>query len=169
MMKRKHSAHAGDRNENPKKPRRAPYQSAAATTASIEHPVLLRLYSEVLTLRHYLLSRFPASSKLKSRRRKLSQLGIEHPGQQDIASRGIDVELGELLDATLVGVPPGVDIEKRKDAERVRDRDLDSFTQEVSASINSAGTFKPGYFLQAEVSKLGTGGTLATMIGCSKG
>lgn len=139
-------------NPPSKKARLASDQSAAATHASVEHPVLSRLYPEVLSLRHYLLSRLPASSTLKNRRRKLSQLGIR-TDHQDAAPRGIDLELGELLDATLVGVVPGPRAGNPEVAARERHGDLESFTQEVAAASNgSAGTFKPGYFLQAEVS-----------------
>jgi hypothetical protein len=141
----------GGRNPRSKKPRLVADQSPAATPASIEHPVLSRLYPEVLSLRHYLLSRLPASSKSKSRRRNLSQLGL-HTRHQNTAPRGIDLELAKLLDATLVGVVPSSRAGKPEIAVRERDGDLDSFTQEVAASNASAGTFKPGYFLQAEVS-----------------
>ncbi|KAJ4344797.1 Telomerase reverse transcriptase [Didymosphaeria variabile] len=150
-MKRKRNGPepAVGRTPRSKKARLATDQSPVATPA-IEHPVLSRLYPGVLSLRHYLLSRLPASSKLKSRRRKISQLGI-HPGQGDIAPRGIDLELGELLDTTLVGVIPSSRAKKPEEATRERDGDLESFTQEVAASNGSAGTFKPGYFLQAEI------------------
>jgi hypothetical protein len=152
-MKRKgnDSNPVGARNSRSKKPRLVADQSPAATHASIEHPVLSRLYPEVLSLRHYLLSRLPASSRSKSRRRNLSQLGI-HAGHQDTAPRGIDLELAELLDTTLVGVVPNSRAGKPELAVRERNGDLESFTQEVAVSNGSAGTFKPGYFLQAEVS-----------------
>lgn len=161
-MKRKRNAPepaGGRNNQRSKKARLTSDQSPVATIASIQHPVLSRLYPEVLSLRHYLLSRLPASSRLKSRRRKLSQLGI-HPGHQDTAPRGIDLELGELLDTTLVGVIPSSRAERPEDAARQRDGDLESFTQEVATSNGSAGTFKPGYFLHAEVSLAGVGDTI---------
>ena len=112
--------------------------------------MLSRLYPEVLSLRHYLLSRLPASSGSKSRRRHLSQLGII-TGDQSTAPRGIDLELGEVLDATLVGVLPSRRAANPEVAARERDDDLENFTQEVAANNASAGTFKPGYFLQDEV------------------
>lgn len=159
MGKRKRTAHAGNRNAHPKKARRAaPDQSPAATTVSVEHPVLSRLYPDLLSLRHYLLSRLPASSKLRDRRRKLSELGREHPSHGDTAPRGIDLELGELLDSTLVGVLPCT--ARRQDADKERSNDLESFSQEVLATSNSAGTFKAGYFLQAEVSRFDIGDVL---------
>ncbi|KAL5391507.1 hypothetical protein DPSP01_001371 [Paraphaeosphaeria sporulosa] len=138
------------RNPRPKKPRLATNQSPVATPASIEHPVLSRMYSEVLSLRHYLLSRLPASSRSKNRRRNLSQLG-KCTGHQDTAPRGIDPELSKLLDATLVGVVPSPRAGNPEVAARERDGDLETFTQEVAASNGTAGTFKPGYFLQAEI------------------
>ncbi|KAL5463064.1 hypothetical protein PMIN06_001306 [Paraphaeosphaeria minitans] len=141
---------AGGRNPRSKKARLATDQSHAATPPAIEHPVLSRLYPEVLSLRHYLLSRLPASSRSKNRRRNLSRLGIP-TRHQDTAPRGIDLELADLLDATLVGVVPSPRAGNPESAARERDGDLESFTQEVAASNGSAGTFKPGYFPQAEI------------------
>ncbi|KAL1595840.1 Telomerase reverse transcriptase [Paraconiothyrium brasiliense] len=149
-MKRKRNVPELGRNPGSKKARLGADQSPVATPAVIEHPVLSRLYPEVLSLRHYLLSRLPTSSKLRSRRRKISQLGL-HSGQEDIAPRGIDLELGELLDTTLVGVVPISRAKGPEEAARERDKDLESFTQEVAASNGSTGSFKPGYFLQAEI------------------
>lgn len=139
------------RNPRSKKPSLVTDQSPAATPASVEHPVLSRLYPEVLSLRHYLLSRLPASSASKNRQRHLSQLGT-CTGDQSTAPRGIDLELGKLLDATLVGVLQRPRAGNPEVAAKERDGDLESFTQEVAASNASAGTFKPGYFLQGEVS-----------------
>ena len=165
-MKRGRRAHAGNQHAIPKGATRAADQSSVATTASVEHPVLSRLYPDVLSLRHYLLSRLPASSRAKARRRKLSQLGLlEHPGHGDTAppARSLDLELAELLDTTLVGVLPGAS--RRDDAERQMSRDLDSFSQEISATNPSAGTFKHGYLLQAEVSQFDVGDARGPMTG----
>jgi len=147
-MKRKRNAHPG--GGPPKKARRPADQSAVATMAFVEHPVLARLYPDVLSLRHYLLSRLPASSK--SRRRKLSQLGHQHLRDEGTAPRADDLELGELLDTTLVGALPTIAAEKREEAAKERDRDIESFSQQLPLTT-SASTFKAGYFLQSEVSR----------------
>jgi hypothetical protein len=145
-MKRKRSAHVG--GKPPKRARGAVDQSPSATTADVEHPVLSRLYPHVTSLRQYLLSRLPTSSK--SRRRKLGQLGLQH-GQDATTAREIDVKLGNLLDSVVVGVlPSSADAAVREKAAQERERDLESFSQQLPAET-TAGTFKPGYFLQSEV------------------
>jgi hypothetical protein len=114
--------------------------------------VLSRLYPQVATLRHYLLSRLPSSSK--NRRRKLAQLGLHPPDADATSPRGIDDQLGDLLDAVVVGGLPSTttaDAAVRKAATQEREDDLESFSQQFPAGT-TASTFKPGYFLQPEVS-----------------
>lgn len=137
-MKRERSAHVVGRP--PKRARPAADQSAVATPPGVDHPVLRRLYPGVLSLRHYLLSRLPASSKY--RRRRLTQLGLHHHAQHHL-----DADLAQLLDATLIGIPRTADAAGQDEAAKDRARDIDTFSQQLS----SAGTFKPGYFLQSEV------------------
>jgi len=149
-MKRKSASctHGGAR----KKARRAENvnQSDTATTAGPDHPVLRRLYPQVLTLRHYLLSQLPKCSK--HRRRKISQLGLvtldENHGQASDADTG----LARLLDSTLVGLSSDTshDSSTQAYAEMERDREIERFTQQRSQST-SGGTFEPGYFMQCEV------------------
>lgn len=157
-MKRKRSTHGPDKP--PKRPRTADaptHQSPAATPVTVQHPVLNRLYPNVLSLRHYVLSRLPASSKFKSRRRKLSQIGRPLPSHADSPTCDtVDLELGELLDSTLVGVSPGshaqgpeTDFAKERDEQR--EKDLETFTQALSLA-NSASTLKPGSFDHDKVS-----------------
>lgn len=139
-MKRKRGSHVAGRS--PKKPKPAVDQSTSATPA---HPVLQRLYPQLLTLRHYLSSRLPRSSK--NRRRKISQLGQApaHPACD------ADVELAKLLDTTLVGGAfPNVSVEAPDQVDQDRDRDIAAFTQQLS-QVTPGGTFRPGYFLQPEV------------------
>lgn len=156
-MKRKandnNHAHVGSRP--PKRPRQAAGQSPTATPSCIQHPVLSRLYPKVVSLRHYLLSRLPASSK--NRRRKIAHLGVQQgPDQQDghTAPHGTDAELGKLLDATLIGVVSKhvTDDTAAIDIAKERDQDLKTFSQHLSSSRSTGGTFKQGYFLQKEVS-----------------
>jgi telomerase reverse transcriptase len=142
-MKRKRSSNA---NGTPrKKAKRAAKETAPP---GLDHPVLRHHYSQVLTLRQYLLAQLPLSSK--NRRRRISQLGQTPPAQDDASTRDADIQLGQLLDSTLIGclqnaVPEDVDQELKD-----RKREIESFTQQRSQSI-SGGTFKPGYFMQSEV------------------
>lgn len=145
-MKRKRSAHVRDRP--PKRARDALDQSAFATTPGVEHPVLRRLYPEVFSLRHYLLSRLSVASK--NRHRKISQLGKSDPSHHATATRGVDIGLGKLLDSTLVGVPPTAAAASREEAAKARDGDIVGFSQQLLNST-TGGTFKPGYFQQSEV------------------
>jgi hypothetical protein len=142
-MKRKRSAR--DHARPPKRARDALDESTVATNPGGEHPVLQRLYQRVFSLRHYLLSRLPVASK--TRRRKISQLGLSDPSHGATSSRGVDFELGQLLDSTLVGVPPKAIVTGQDDA---RDGDIVSFSQQLLGSTAGA-TFKPGYFQQGEV------------------
>ncbi|PSN65568.1 hypothetical protein BS50DRAFT_575538 [Corynespora cassiicola Philippines] len=147
-MKRKRGAHVGGRP--PKRSRNAGSQSPVATTAaSVDHPVLARIYPELLALRHYLLSQLPSSSK--NRRRRILQLGrpAKHP-LPDSATHALDVDLARLLDTTLVAVPPNSNVANPDRVARERERDLESFSQERPYGATGA-TFKEGYFLQSEV------------------
>jgi hypothetical protein len=148
-MKRKRSLHGGDRS--PKRPKAASSQSACATPQEVDHPVLRRLYPEVLSLRHYVLSRLPTSSK--NRRRRILQLGQSNP------SSDVDCELGQLLDSTLVGVTPKAATASRDEVIRTREREIQSFSQQLS-DCATGGTYIPGYFLQSEV------GILLLLISC---
>ncbi|KAI1760461.1 hypothetical protein GGR53DRAFT_509611 [Hypoxylon sp. FL1150] len=67
-----------------------------------QHAVLSQFYSQVLTLRQYVLSRLPPTSRL--RRRKVTAVGIidKTPGSP---TSDIERSLGVLLDSTLIGVP----------------------------------------------------------------
>jgi hypothetical protein len=143
-MKRKRSARGNARP--PKRARGALDESNVATNPGVEHPVLQRLYHRVFSLRHYLLARLPVASK--TRRRNISQLGLSDLSHGATALRGgVDFELGQLLDSTLVGVPPKAIATAQDDA---RDGDILNFSQQLLGSTAGA-TFKPGYFQQGEV------------------
>ena len=146
-MKRKRGAHVGDRP--PKRQQELSSQSAPATPPGVEHPVLQRLYPQVLTLRHYLLSRLPPSSK--NRRRKLSQLGQPAHARDSAVTRSVDIELAQVLDSALVGVPEETLASSDDDTPQARDKQIDYFTQHLP-DCATASTFNAGYFLQAEVS-----------------
>ncbi|KAH4908622.1 hypothetical protein HBI80_055510 [Parastagonospora nodorum] len=145
-MKRKPATHASG---GPRKKARRD-KPASASPPGPDHPVLRRLYPQVLTLRHHILSRLPKSSK--GRRRRIAQLGLATSAHDDAPTRDLDVQLGQLLDLALIGCVPDAEPGniQHEAKERDRDRELESFTQQRSQS-NSGGTFKSGYFLQSEV------------------
>lgn len=94
-----------------------------ARNGQITHPVISLYYREVLTLRQYLLSHLPVTSKL--RRRRIASLATSKTTDPSTRS------LAELLGSTLIGVlkqsTPKVDSE--------RQRDYHAFTQSQSRSI----------------------------------
>jgi hypothetical protein len=146
-MKRKPNTHMGTA---PSKKTKRAAESAASTAPGPDHPVLRRLYPQVLTLRHYLLSQLPKSSK--NRRRRLSQLGAT-PVQHDASAHDVDIQLGQLLDSALIGCFPATEPKNAAQEVKERDRDIENFTQQRSQNT-SGGTFKPGYFLQSEVGRV---------------
>lgn len=144
-MKRKCTAsHAG----GPRKKAQLVDQSANATPPSIEQPVLQRFYPQLLTLRHYLLSVLPKSSK--NRRRKLAQLGRPIAAKDAPSACALDIELGHLLDSTVIGKHEIGKIENEEELTRERVKDIEIFTQQLSPALTES-TFKPGYFLQSGV------------------
>ena len=147
-MKRKRSSHGGGGTR--KKTRHGVDQSASATP-SATHPVLQRLYAQVFTLRHYLLSRLPSSST--TRRRRISQLGHATAAEGTNPTHDLDVDVAQLLDSVLIGtqVHPGPQHSAHPDEER--DQDIEAFTQQRSQST-PGGTFKPGYFMQTVVGRV---------------
>ncbi|OTB18264.1 hypothetical protein K445DRAFT_245405 [Daldinia sp. EC12] len=84
-----------------KKEKTGPESNQPRAPPQTQHPVLNQFYPQVLTLRNYVLSRLPITSRL--RRKKVATVGI---GNHIPDSPLSDVErsLGSLLDDTLVGV-----------------------------------------------------------------
>lgn len=71
----------------------------AARDLTIGHTLLTQYYSEIQTLRQYIVSKLPASSRL--RRRKITSVGRDaSPPNQSHTEE--ERALGELLDSTLV-------------------------------------------------------------------
>ncbi|KAI0176167.1 hypothetical protein GGR52DRAFT_539829, partial [Hypoxylon sp. FL1284] len=66
------------------------------------HAVLGQFYPQVPTLRHFLLSRLPPTSRL--RRKKVASVGQVNK-TPDTSTSDVEHSLGVLLDTTLVGVP----------------------------------------------------------------
>ncbi|KAH0538165.1 hypothetical protein FGG08_005223 [Glutinoglossum americanum] len=108
------------------------------SSATISHPLLSLYYPRVATLRDYLISRLPSSSK--TRQRRIASLGIVTYGPA-IGKEGADADeegrditgkaLATLLDSTLVGVP----IHARSDSTN-RLKELETYSQHHSASAD---------------------------------
>ncbi|KAF1929540.1 uncharacterized protein M421DRAFT_4010 [Didymella exigua CBS 183.55] len=143
-MKRKRTPHAG----GPRKKAHPVDQSASATPAAIEQPVLQRFYPRLLTLRHYLLSVLPKSSR--NRHRRLAHLGRPIASNRAASTSEPDGELAQLLDSTVIGECRTAKINDQEQLVRDRIRDIETFTQQLSPAV-SGGTFEPGYFKQAEI------------------
>jgi hypothetical protein len=145
-MKRKYHPRA---NETPSKKTKC--AAGPATPSGPDHPVLRRLYPQVLTLRNYILLQLPNSSK--NRRRRISQLGVSTPAQDDASTHDVDIKVAQLLDSTLIGCAPDAAPKNQEQEARERSRDIEKFTQQRTQDA-TGGTFKPGYFLQSEVGRV---------------
>ncbi|KAI1341592.1 hypothetical protein F5Y15DRAFT_361504 [Xylariaceae sp. FL0016] len=85
-----------------KKGKLASSETAHPANSQAQHFVLNQFYSRVLTLRAYVVSKLPASSRL--RRRKVTAVGVvgKCPGTPPTTE---DSSLGVLLDTTFVAIP----------------------------------------------------------------
>ena len=127
--------------------------ASTSESDTITHPVLNRYYASVTTLRQYLLTRLPPSSK--ARRRILSHLGRapKHEPSACSPGRAEDYEtFTRWLDQHLVGVRELSGAQEQQ----ARVRDLDSFsqrrlTQFNEASATACSTASPPSFSQSEV------------------
>ncbi|KAI1382064.1 hypothetical protein F4677DRAFT_13815 [Hypoxylon crocopeplum] len=85
-----------------KKGRKGPKSNEQLAPLQAQHAVLNRFYPQVLTLRNYVLSRLPSTSKV--RRKKVTAVGrvAKAPG---LPISDVERSLGALLDSTLIGIP----------------------------------------------------------------
>ncbi|KAI9683334.1 MAG: hypothetical protein M1829_005404 [Trizodia sp. TS-e1964] len=97
----------------------------------LEHSVLLSYFPRVLTLREYLLSKLPASSK--SRRRKILSLGPADKGTGKCLETG---ELAKLLDTALIGIAR----DAQEEDGQARRKELLHFSQKQLAATNQSST-----------------------------
>ncbi|KAI1208082.1 uncharacterized protein F4807DRAFT_164634 [Annulohypoxylon truncatum] len=88
-----------------KKGKTQPETSQQSAPVQAQHAVLNQFYPQVLTLRNYVLSKLPATSRL--RRKKVAAVGIAKK-PSDSALSDVEQSLGILLDSTLVGIPDGL-------------------------------------------------------------
>ncbi|KAF2842799.1 hypothetical protein M501DRAFT_28316 [Patellaria atrata CBS 101060] len=112
----------------------------------INHPVLSCFYHNILTLRQYLLSRLPETSK--RRRRAITLFGFEDVDIQS-CPRSADIprkDILRLLDTTIVGFDNGIVPCRDDDYEH----DLAVFSQQVPGS-SLGSTLAPGDTLQSEI------------------
>ncbi|KAL7629462.1 Telomerase reverse transcriptase [Parahypoxylon ruwenzoriense] len=100
--KRRNSIGGLDGRPPTKKGRARPQSGRQQTPIQAQHSILNQFYPQVLTLRNYVLSRLPATSRL--RRKKIAVVGIasESPG---LPVSSEEQSLGALLDNTLIGIP----------------------------------------------------------------
>lgn len=104
-------------------------------------PLLQEYYQEVHSLRTYLVSRLPKSSK--KRRRRLLHYGLQVGHDDSIA---VEHSVVELLDSILVGTSKRVPTQEANQL----DEDISVFTQQVSESDVSISP-SAGHLRQAEV------------------
>ncbi|KXX74891.1 Telomerase reverse transcriptase [Madurella mycetomatis] len=95
-MPRKRNRSEGDRSSRPAKHVK---RANAACDTTIGHTLLTQYYSEIQTLRQYVISKLPASSRL--RRKKITSVGrgASPPNQSHTEE---ERAIGELLDSTIV-------------------------------------------------------------------
>jgi telomerase reverse transcriptase len=104
----------------------------------IKQAVLAQYYVKVLSLREYLLSKLPASSKM--RRKKILSSGLKSQGQEED-------HFAHFLDQTLVGV-----LNQKHISEDERLQQWTTFSQHIDTSDSNVGnTSALGHFSQSEV------------------
>ena len=107
---------------------------------AIGHPILTQYYPTVLTLREYVLSRLPSTSRI--RRKKIFRIGRGPSPLSETETR-----VSHLLDTTLVGAP---EISKEQLDERWKERVTYSQMNEES-EVTLSDVFGKATFSQAEV------------------
>ena len=105
----------------------------------IKHPLLSIYYPQVLTLRNYLLSQLPLSSK--SRRRRIASAGTHYRASADVGASEDSTQriendgaLAKLLNATLVGQLP----KQWPNRDDSRLKELVTFSQKVTSTVGSS-------------------------------
>lgn len=104
-------------------------------------PLLSQYYQEVHSLRTYLVSRLPKSSK--KRRRRLLHYGLQPVNDDSII---VEQSVVELLDSILVGTSKHVSTQELDQL----DQDISVFTQQVSETDISVSP-SAGHLRQSEV------------------
>ncbi|KAI1356484.1 hypothetical protein F5Y01DRAFT_78865 [Xylaria sp. FL0043] len=100
--KRKRSASAGELPVDGSPFKKKKSGSQYLTKPRLRHPVLSQYYPHVQSLREYIITQLPPSSRI--RRRKISAIGIVNKSHSSPLT-DIERSLGALLDNTLIGYP----------------------------------------------------------------
>lgn len=137
-MKRKRRANA---DANPSKRYCSGVENRTLAIGHPINPLLTQYYHEACSLRQYLVSRLPKSSKKRRRR-------VLHYGQSSNQSSDLpcDSALSELLDTIIVGTSKSVSVGSVTDL----DNDISVFTQQVSETDISIAP-SSGRLTQSEV------------------
>lgn len=147
-MKRKRSNGNCPCEQIPKKLKPA----LANLSRRVQSPVINSYYPRVTTLRQYLVSKLPSTSKKK--RRRIALLGLEsRKNERDFSGSGpesVSKEIAELLDGTLVGAESGIDTTEDRG---FRASQFQAYTQELADSAVGS-TVNNDSSLQTEVSFL---------------
>lgn len=104
----------------------------------IKHALLAQYYREVLSLREYLLSRLPTTSKV--RRKKLLSVG------RRLDDKDIEKKLSSFLDSTLIGV-----LKCNEVSQEERWQQWTTFSQKADDSISCINLNGVGVYSQSEV------------------
>lgn len=104
MASRKRPRQEGDDTgyPNSNKKSKKNHNSPQSQPKSVQHAVLIQYYSQIHTLRDWVLAKLPKSSKI--RRKKIANLGLDAPSAGKTAWSGEEIAIGELLDSTLVAL-----------------------------------------------------------------
>ncbi|KAG7138103.1 hypothetical protein HYQ46_008379 [Verticillium longisporum] len=134
----------GASHERPPPPKKARIH---ATANPVKHALLRQYYPEIVSLRHYLISKLPSASRL--RRKKIASIGSEEP-RSSVDFRGdLERQLCHLLDTTVVGLQhsqlPAAD-------DNVRREEWTKFSQRGDESyVTLSGGLSDALFSQAEI------------------
>jgi telomerase reverse transcriptase len=110
----------------------------------VKHAVLAQYYSQVFSLREYLLTKLPITSKI--RRKKILKLGRD----QILGNGGGQNALARFMDQTLIGV-----LKDNEVTQEERERQWTSFSQRVDISDSTfANLSGAGLISQSEVGGL---------------
>ncbi|PNH76610.1 hypothetical protein VD0001_g907 [Verticillium dahliae] len=134
----------GASHERPPPPKKARIH---ATANPVKHALLRQYYPEIVSLRHYLISKLPSASRL--RRKKIASIGSEEPRSSADFRGDLERQLCHLLDTTVVGLQhsqlPAAD-------DNVRREEWTKFSQRGDESyVTLSGGLSDALFSQAEI------------------
>jgi telomerase reverse transcriptase len=134
-VKRKRTRHGHENGGDQKRQRLSSYSKSKDPV--IKQAVLAQYYPQVLSLREFLLSKLPSTSKL--RRKKINSVGKSYQEQ--------DRTFADFLDQSLIGVSKCQDVTQDE-----RRKQWTSFSQHAELSTSTfANTSGVGIYSQSEV------------------